>query len=194
MSVQNSNPLHTLLSNPLIAGMIDNAAGTLVPVPQGAAQAAATATAATLGRTPINTGGMTKTATANLGGFLSAQGGDPANTAGPKGSTASQAGQAMGKLIGETVGSQGGSAVSQFVGGFVDGLAKGLEQSLGNFCPGEPSPEDKKPPSQPTQMQVGSDGVVHTPGGYSIEATSQYSGDHRPGRPVLRDLGRPARP
>lgn len=150
MSVSNANnPLMSLLSNPLIAGMIDNAAGTLVPAQQGAAQTTAAA----------NLGGPATTKTAN------------ANT----GAAAGKAGEAMGKLIGETVGAQGGSAVSQFVGGFVDGLAKGLEHSLGNFCPGEPSPEDKKPPSKPTQLNVDSNGAVTTPGGYKIEATGQYN-------------------
>jgi hypothetical protein len=129
-------------------------------VPQGAAQAAATAA----------NGGRPVTTTANLGGPVTTKTADTKDQ-----SAAGKAGEAMGKLIGETVGSQGGSAVSQFVGGFVDGLAKGLEQSLGNFCPGEPSPEDKKPPSKPTQLNVDSNGVVTTPGGYKIEATSQYT-------------------
>lgn len=147
MSV-NANPLMSLLTNPAIAGMIDNAAGTLVPVPQGAVTAQAAATAGTT------------TAKANT----------------QVGTAANQAGQALGKLFGEAVGSnaKGGTAVSQFVGGFVSGMAEGLEQSMGNFCPGEPNPNDKLPPSQPTQMSVDSQGVVHTPGGYTIEATSQY--------------------
>jgi len=147
MSVQTANPLMSLLTNPTIAGLIDNAAGTLVPVPQGAATAQAAATANTKGNT------NTKLDTA-----------------------ANKAGAALGKLFGESVGSssKGGTAVSQFVGGFVQGMAEGLEQSMGNFCPGEPSPDGNKPPSQPTQMTVDSDGKVHTPGGYTIEATSQY--------------------
>src|SRR4051794_12779395 len=133
MSV-NANPLMSLLTNPAIAGLIDNAAGTLVPVPQGAVTAQAAAT------------GTTANAKAN------------ANV----GTAANQAGQALGKMLGETVGSKGGTAVSQFVGGFVSGMAEGLEHSLGNFCPGEPNPGDKKPPNQPTQMTVDSNGAVHT--------------------------------
>jgi hypothetical protein len=97
------------------------------------------------------------------------------NTQGSAANTAAQqAGKALGNLVGETVGAQGKSAVSQFVGGFVNGLAQGLENSLGNFTPAGPSKSDNCSPGKPTQLTKDSDGKVHTPGGYTIEATGKY--------------------